>query len=391
MITNDRFDRRLPDLLHELAGTDDDFLDEVLQRTVRTRQRPAWTFPERWLPMADATRRPYPSPLVPNRSLVLIALLALLVAAVAAISLGSRFRQAPLPLPAAVDIQTAGGSVFATGHQPHQVSIGDGYAWVNLAAEVAQFDVATGELIRTIQISEGTCGSITAAFSALWVATCAEAGIARVDLEGQVSHTPVDAAITDQAVTVEAGEDGIWLVVGAIGDQLLKVDPVTMEIVATHAVPPGSAAATPGFGSVWIVNRSENTVARLDPSTGTIGRPIAVGRLPRFLAVGEGAVWVLNETDGTVSRIDPATNAVQATIPVGQTAAGGDIAVAAGAVWVRRLDALVAKIDPATNTVVQVLGTESGFGNVAAGEGALWITDLPTGENEGTIWRLPLE
>ena len=50
------------------------------------------------------------------------------------------------------------------------------------------------------------------------------------------------------------------------------------------------------------------------------------------MAVGEDAVWVVNRKDATVSRIDPKRNEEVATIEIGneprRVAAGG------GAVWV---------------------------------------------------------
>ena len=47
-----RFEQDLPALLADLylAGTPD-YRDDLVQQVARVRQRPAWTFPERWLPM----------------------------------------------------------------------------------------------------------------------------------------------------------------------------------------------------------------------------------------------------------------------------------------------------------------------------------------------------
>ena len=48
----DRFDQRFDSLLEELgAATYPDYFDDVLDDAMRPTQRPAWTFPERWLPM----------------------------------------------------------------------------------------------------------------------------------------------------------------------------------------------------------------------------------------------------------------------------------------------------------------------------------------------------
>jgi len=57
MTLNDGFDRTVTDWLDEQAGRGaPDYLDEVLARTTRTRQRPWWSSLERWLPMQSTLR-----------------------------------------------------------------------------------------------------------------------------------------------------------------------------------------------------------------------------------------------------------------------------------------------------------------------------------------------
>jgi hypothetical protein len=64
MTSEQRFEHELPDLLADLyMRPAPDYRHDVVQRAVRTRQRPAWTFPERWLPMtgiAQGRLRPQP-------------------------------------------------------------------------------------------------------------------------------------------------------------------------------------------------------------------------------------------------------------------------------------------------------------------------------------------
>jgi dipeptidyl aminopeptidase/acylaminoacyl peptidase len=97
-MTNERhLERDLPAILGDLAvGSYPDYIDGVLATTAQSRQRPAWTFPERWLPMAVVTRRPVLAPSVPWRTLGVLALIALLIAVTFAVYVGS---QARLPAP----------------------------------------------------------------------------------------------------------------------------------------------------------------------------------------------------------------------------------------------------------------------------------------------------
>jgi len=67
MTLNDGFDRTVSEWLDEQAGRGaPGYLDEVLVRTTRIRQRPAWSSLERWLPVAITFRArlaPMPRPL----------------------------------------------------------------------------------------------------------------------------------------------------------------------------------------------------------------------------------------------------------------------------------------------------------------------------------------
>ena len=66
-----------------------EYLGQVLERTRRTRQRPAWASLERWLPMADKVLQPTTSP--PLRAAWLLIIALLLVALVAGVAIvGSR-------------------------------------------------------------------------------------------------------------------------------------------------------------------------------------------------------------------------------------------------------------------------------------------------------------
>src|SRR5262245_54119602 len=90
----DRFERELPASLADLGESrPPDYLTDILGRTARTRQRPAWASPERWLPM--------PASLSPR--LAVAAVIALLLAAVAgSLLLGGGGSPNPLPSPLAV-------------------------------------------------------------------------------------------------------------------------------------------------------------------------------------------------------------------------------------------------------------------------------------------------
>ena len=71
-------------------------------------------------------------------------------------------------------------------------------------------------------------------------------------------------------------------------------------------------------------------VGEIDAGSRQIESEYRVGRGAGALAVGAGSVWVANRLDGTVSRIEPDNS--RTTIPVGDEPVG--MALSPGALWV---------------------------------------------------------
>ena len=99
MTARDEFDRHLSAWLDDRAPVrePEPLLGQVLARTARTRRRPAWLIPERWIPMSAITTRVQSSSRVPWRvaGLAVLVILALVVGAV--LVAGNRQRALPAP------------------------------------------------------------------------------------------------------------------------------------------------------------------------------------------------------------------------------------------------------------------------------------------------------
>ena len=81
MTTFERFERDIPELMTELAPAQvPDYFDDMLRQTASKRQRPAWSYPERWLPMGVIARTA-PIRTISWRPIAVLALLMLLIAA----------------------------------------------------------------------------------------------------------------------------------------------------------------------------------------------------------------------------------------------------------------------------------------------------------------------
>jgi len=115
MTTNDDFSVRLGDWLREdSVGRVPAHLDAVLVRTAATRQRPWWSSPGRFLPMNVAATRLWAVRPVSLRTVLLLGLVALVIAALVGVLVGSR---RPLPPPFGVArngalLSSANGDLF---------------------------------------------------------------------------------------------------------------------------------------------------------------------------------------------------------------------------------------------------------------------------------------
>jgi hypothetical protein len=117
MTTTQRLARDLPDILDELAaGPYPDYIDDVLAISAVRRQRPRWTFPERWLPMADVASRPALAPRLPWRTIAVALLILALIVGAAIAYVGAQRR-----LPPAFGLAANGLIAYAAGGDIHTV------------------------------------------------------------------------------------------------------------------------------------------------------------------------------------------------------------------------------------------------------------------------------
>ena len=109
MTTFERFERAIPELMTELSPARvPDYFDDMLQQTAATRQRPAWSSLERWIPMGVIAHS-VPLRQFPWRQLAVLALLGLLIAVGLVAYIGS-----PPRVPAPYGLARNGQVVFAT-------------------------------------------------------------------------------------------------------------------------------------------------------------------------------------------------------------------------------------------------------------------------------------
>ena len=125
MTSTDRFEATIAEWLDaESAYHLPDHLGEVVAQTAVTRQRPAWSSLERWLPMDISTRV---GTLAPPRlgRVLLVALLVVALVAIAIVAVGSRQHRVPPPFGPARNgelLSSADGDIFAVDPKSGQAT-----------------------------------------------------------------------------------------------------------------------------------------------------------------------------------------------------------------------------------------------------------------------------
>src|SRR5215217_2377736 len=145
-------------------------------------------------------------------------------------------------------------------------------------------------------------------------------------------------------------------------------------------------------GSVWVTSAGYGTVSRIDPQSDKVVAKIRVGRGVVDIATDEssGAVWVASaylpkdyggddnpkySEDRNLTRVDPETNRVVEEIPIeahSQYGGAGNVAVGEGAVWMLSEDGKLLKVDPATNEIVAMVDVGHWSSHLAIYRGWVW-------------------
>jgi serine/threonine-protein kinase len=131
-------------------------------------------------------------------------------------------------------------------------------------------------------------------------------------------------------------------------------------------------------GGAGAVVPAANSVARIDASANTFDEAVRVGEDPTGIAIGEdGDVWVINQGDSTVNRIDPETGEVtpaKSTLGVPTGIAAGE-----GAIWITngfgsQSGTQVVRVDPGDDSVEVAFPSDNAKAIIVA-FGSIWLAD----------------
>jgi streptogramin lyase len=246
-----------------------------------------------------------------------------------------------------------------------------------------QIDLKTNKIGDPVAGLHRPCGGMVSAFGGLWVPTCGDGSLVRVDPKTFKVSATVASGTADVRGLVAASTDSIWLLTDS-KTTLSRIDPDQNAVVGEIRVPAGCSSLTFGETALWLACPNENKVLRINPATNLVEKVIDVAAHPEALAVGGTSVWVLCEKEGKIDRIDPKTNKVSKSIALEVPGAKGTIAFGEGAVWVSLVGFPLTRIDPESETVAQQFYGPGGGGAIATSAGAIWLSN-PDG---GTLLRI---
>lgn len=281
--------------------------------------------------------------------------------------------------------ELAPAATFAVAGHPDWMAVTGDAVWVtsSSANHVVRLDANTNQAGTIVTVAK-PCAGLGLGFGSLWIPSCGDHTVVRVDAQTGALQATVAAGPADSEGGIAVGAGSVWIVTSKESD-LARIDPKTNTVAAHIRIPAGSFNPIFADGSIWVSCNAGGTLVRVDPSTNKVAGETPVGPMPRFLTVGAGSIWVLNQGDGTIARVDAQTGKRTALIAAGIPGLGGEIAFGAGAVWATVFDFPITRVDPASNTVT---GQWHGAGgdSIRVALGSVWLTTYKGAK----VWRLPV-
>jgi len=300
MTQRDRVDRLLVDWIAEQDRRGATYLDDVLAVTQQTRQRPAWSFPERWIPV----QLTLPRVVVPRAPAYLAILAILLALAVAAIALVGSPRQLPKPFGPASNGLLAYASPRGDIHLLDPTT---GTSTVRFGGRdidrMPRFSL-DGTRLAFLRTANGA--------STVHVADAASGGSVAVTTEPLREVAEMAWSPDGRRIAVVAGSMGsrqIWLVPTDGKTAAVKVD-TTLSVDNVSWRPPDGreivfrGTSTPGTGfRLYLANGDGSNVRSLSPTAGADPADYA----PAFSPDGQRLFYIRwNEEGGQLYAFDVA-------------------------------------------------------------------------------------
>ena len=223
---------------------------------------------------------------------------------------------APVPSPRAPPPQVATrplsdlkiAATISIGKTADWVAVSSDGVWIGSTGPYAvnEIDPHTHRVTQ-VQLPGEPCAGLAVDTDSLWVPLCGtkrtKPRLAKVDLKTRTLARVFDVGPAGPEGGIAVGAGSVWMVTDRHGS-LARIDPTSGSILQTMHVPAGSYNPYFSDGHIWVTRVVGAEVSSVDANTGEVVAHRTTGQHPRFLTAGAGAVWTLNQKSGTISRID---------------------------------------------------------------------------------------
>ena len=200
------------------------------------------------------------------------------------------------------------------------------------------------------------------------------------------TESPTPAAPATGTFDIGGYPNGIAYSHGSlwIGDpeasELLRVDPVTADVVERIPAGAGSFLVEASGGDLWVSDHEAGTVSRFEPSNGRLLDAVRVGEFPTTVVDAGSAVYAVGGANPTLHRIDHRTNRAESVIRFDDELEG--LAFTPGSIWLTAYgDDRLQRFDERTGEARGSIDLDRSAWILAAEDGRLWVTN----RDEGTV------
>jgi virginiamycin B lyase len=139
----------------------------------------------------------------------------------------------------------------------------DGFVWVTSIEhnQLLKVDPASGKIVATIPVGPGPRFLTTGAGS-IWTLNQGDGTVSRVDIKSGTMVASIPCGIPGTGGEITFGAGSVWPT--NIDFPITQIDVTTNKVVKQWGGPGGDGIKF-GFGSVWLSNGREQTVARFSP------------------------------------------------------------------------------------------------------------------------------
>ncbi len=249
--------------------------------------------------------------------------------------------------------------------------LGIGWGVANLPA----FDAINDSRLATYSVGDSPRAAV-ALNDAIWVVNGFDNSVSRLtrsDCAAAENECPrqISGYATLELPSDLLAENGhLWLA-SSLDQSMAKIDPTTGEIIEKSPLPfPPSHLAADG-AALWSLHSYSNAVTQIDLESGA-QKTIDVGDFPAGIIAAEGALYISHLTGAEIWRLDRKTGDILKKYPL--PSGGGAMAWHQNSLWAALPEAnLVASIDPDSGELLRQTDVQGSPVALLAEGGWLWV------------------